>query len=138
MSGLGAVYALFSLNFDAVSLAISCHDGFISSFPVSLFLKYVGRISCCGTLGSVASWECWDAELIPSPAQWVKDAVLLHLWLGHSCGWDLISGPGTPCAEEQPKKKKIKENTYMRVCVCKSQLCSGNYHKPNNPKLSGA
>ena len=37
--------------------------------------------SCCGAAESVASWECWDTGLIPGPIQWVKDLVLLQLWL---------------------------------------------------------
>ena len=30
------------------------------------------RVSHCGSNGSAASLEHWDAGLIPSPAQWVK------------------------------------------------------------------
>ena len=30
----------------------------------------------------MASWERWDACLIPWPAEWVKDLVLVQLWLG--------------------------------------------------------
>ena len=32
-------------------------------------------------MGLAVSWECWDAGLIPSQAQWVKDLGLLQLWL---------------------------------------------------------
>ena len=38
--------------------------------------------SCCGAVGLAMSWECWDAGLIPSLAQWVYDLVLLQLQLG--------------------------------------------------------
>ena len=31
------------------------------------------RSSRCDTRGSAASLECWDAALIPSLAQWVKN-----------------------------------------------------------------
>ena len=37
--------------------------------------------SPCGTKGLVASWEHWDAGLIPGPAQCVKDPVLPQLQL---------------------------------------------------------
>ena len=37
--------------------------------------------SCCGAMGPAASWEGWDAGLISSLAQWVRDPVLLQLWL---------------------------------------------------------
>ena len=37
-------------------------------------------------MGSAASWERWDAGLIPDLAQWVKDLAFpqlrLQLWLG--------------------------------------------------------
>ena len=47
-----------------------------------------GWSSCSGATGLAVSWESWDAGLIPSLAQWVKDPVLpqlqlrLRLWLG--------------------------------------------------------
>ena len=43
---------------------------------------------------------------IPSPAQWVKDPMLLELWLGSRV-------LGAPYAAEQPKKKKKKINRYI-------------------------
>ena len=57
-------------------------------------------------MGSAASWECWDAGLIPGPAQWFKDPVLTQLWLRLQLCSDLIPGPGTPHVPEWPKKKK--------------------------------
>ena len=38
--------------------------------------------SHCGAMGSVVSWECWDAGLTPGLAQWVKPQwIRLQLWL---------------------------------------------------------
>ena len=36
--------------------------------------------SHCDTVGLAASWERWDAGLIPRLAQWVHDLELLRLW----------------------------------------------------------
>ena len=30
-------------------------------------------------MGPVASWECWKADSVPGPAQWVQDPALLQL-----------------------------------------------------------
>ena len=61
-------------------------------------------------MGSVESWEGWDAGSIPSLAQRVKDPVLPQLWLTLKLqlGSDLIPDPGTPYALDWPKRKKIK------------------------------
>ena len=76
---------------------------------------YKGRSSRCHALGSVASWEHWDAGWSPSPVQWVKDLVCCSWGLGHSCGLDLIPGPGTSyaaCAAlKKGKKTKKQKNT---------------------------
>lgn len=63
--------------------------------------------SCCGATESAAFLERWDSGSIPSPAQWVKDQVLPQL--------QLIPGPGTPYAEQLPKKKKKKNEKYKVV-----------------------
>ena len=56
---------------------------------------------------------CGSAGLISSPAQWVKDLVLLQLWHSHSSGLDSIPGPGTSictgAARKKRKKKKRKK-----------------------------
>lgn len=58
-------------------------------------------------LPTVAQWDwqlLWDVGSTPGSSQQVKDLV------GCNCGWNLISGLGTPCAMGQPEKKKIKIN----------------------------
>ena len=39
------------------------------------------RVPRCGMTGLAASWEHWDASLIPSLVQWVKDPGMLQLRL---------------------------------------------------------
>ena len=41
----------------------------------------VRRSSRCSAMGSVASWGLWDTGMIPGPVHWVKDLVMLQLWL---------------------------------------------------------
>ena len=55
--------------------------------------------------------RCWDLGSIPSPAQWVKDPVLLQLWL-RSLLW-LRSNPwprSSICCKAAKKKKVKKRN----------------------------
>ena len=66
----------------------------------------------CGAVGSAASWECWDAGLIPSCTQRLKDLALLklrlclHLWLG-SYPWPRNS----ICSRMAKKKKKLLDGS---------------------------
>ena len=108
---------------------VTCHSGFadisatFSNYHLILFIlplpwmrkeittaiKYrkgegeKKRSSCCGTMGSGASWECWDAGLIHGLA--------LRIWhchsfgLGHNCSLDLIPDQETLYAEGRWKKK---------------------------------
>ena len=63
--------------------------------------------SHCCAVGLAVSRECWDSGSIPSLAQWVKDPMLLQLWLGSQL--QLGSDPwprNAPCAKNLKKKRK--------------------------------
>ena len=62
--------------------------------------------SCCGAVGLAASWEHWDKDLIPLPAQWVKDPALLQLRLRLQQWLESDPGLGTPYASSSQKKKR--------------------------------
>ena len=74
------------------------------------------RSSCCGTMGSTASREWWDAGSIPRLAQWVKDLVLpqlqirLWLWPG-SNPWPKHSICQGGQKKKERKKKKLQKDT---------------------------
>ena len=54
-------------------------------------------------MGMAASWKHWDTGLIPGPVQWVKDLMLLQLWV-QSLAQELYMP-----RDGQKKKKKIKQ-----------------------------
>ena len=59
--------------------------------------------------------ECWDADLIPGPALWVKDPTTLKLW----------PGPGTPYAVGRPKKKKKKKRCTDTTLMAWTRVLAG-------------
>ena len=88
-----------------------CHACFKqgSAYYISQEISVIQR-SLCGTMGSVASWEPWDAGLIPSPAQWVKDPGLSQLWLRLQLQLRSDPWPGSAtCFMVAKKERKGKE-----------------------------
>ena len=74
----------------------------LGTFPRRVYESPPSRSACCGATGSVMSRERWDAGLIPSPAQWVKDVALLG-----SDPWPRNSiGHGVAKREKKKKRKK--------------------------------
>ena len=58
-------------------------------------------------MGSVVSWESWDAALSPARHSGLRIGHSRRSCsLGGTCGLDLIPGLGTPYATGRPKKKK--------------------------------
>ena len=90
-----------------------CINKFTLHKPKGLFKNGTIRSSCCGAVGSAASWECWDTGSMPSLAQWVKDPVLPQLRL-RSLPW-LRSEPwprSSICrgsAKNERKKMELSE-----------------------------
>ena len=72
-------------------------------------------------MGSAVSWECWNAGLIPSPAQWVKDLVLLKPWLRSHVqhGYDPCDGNSICRGGSQKKKKKKKRIENGKILIRK-------------------
>ena len=65
--------------------------------------------SCCGAVGSMASWEHQDTGSIPGVAQWVKDLALLHLWFGSQLWLRSDPWPGNSICLGAAKKGIKKE-----------------------------
>ena len=97
---------IYSLSFPPLLLSSSHFIAEMMVFLwyfVSLIRKHNHRCSHCGKMGLVASWERWDAGLIPSLVWWVKDPALLQLQL-RSQLW-LGSDPCHGVAKKEKKKK---------------------------------
>ena len=75
--------------------------------------------SPCGTVGSVASLQCWDTMSIPGPAQWVRDPALPQLW--HRSQLWLTSDPwpgNSICHGAAKKGKKAGKQTVFCLISC--------------------
>ena len=59
-------------------------------------------------MGLVVFWEHWDVGSIPSPAQWVKDLVLLQLQL--RSGSDTWPGNSVCCRAAKKGEKKTNKS----------------------------
>ena len=71
--------------------------------------SYVTGNFCCGTTGSVASWERWVTGLILSPAQWIKDSALPQLCLKLQLGLGSDPWPrNSKCLQAAKNEKKIR------------------------------
>ena len=86
-----------------------------SRYISKIIRSRIARHSHYCAMGSIMSWEHWDAGSIPHLAQWVNDLALPQLSLGHKCCADLISGLGSPYAAGQQKKKKRKRNKQTKT-----------------------
>ena len=71
-----------------------------------LTIRIGRRSSRCGTTGSAACLESWDAGLSPGPAQWVKDPMLPQLQHRSKLRLRSYPWPRTSISVGWPKKKK--------------------------------
>ena len=59
----------------------------------------------------------------------IKDLALSQLWHSHSCGWGLISGPGTSICHRCGKKKKRQGS--QRYCYPNASSCAHHMRRAN-------
>ena len=81
---------------------------------------------------AVAQWDWWcldrcDVDSIPSQAWWVKDLVLLQLWLGSQLWLRYDSWPGNSicCGEIRKEKEKKKNQSWISVVLVLQNECGG-------------
>lgn len=91
-----------------ILLSLKFCVGFLSTVGKITFSRCTFWSSCCGTMGSAVSLQCWDAGSILCWHSGLKDPALLQLqhrlqlWLG-SDSW-----PGNSICHQEAKKKKEK------------------------------
>ena len=74
------------------------------------------RSSHCGAMGWVASWDHWDAGLIPGATQWIGDPALLQLWLKSQLQLGCDPWPrNSICCGVVKKRKKKMFDTYCQI-----------------------
>ena len=64
------------------------------------------------------SWECWDAGLIPSPAQWVKDLAMPQLWLRSQLQLESDPWPRNSMCHGVAKKNQRRVGSDFFVLFC--------------------
>ena len=68
------------------------------------------RGSCCGAKGSTGSWEHRDT-------QWVKDPVLLPLWLRSQLWLECDPWPGNSKQNKTKQNKKNPKSIWLRMAL---------------------
>ena len=66
-----------------------------------------GWNSHCDTMGSAASWECWNTGSIPALYSGLKDLALPQLWLSSQLSSDLIPGLELQMPQDGQKIKRV-------------------------------
>ena len=75
-------------------------------------------------MGSVVSWEHWEAGLIFGLAQWLRIQCCPICGLGRNCGLDLIPGPelhmfqGAYGKKERKEKKRKGKGHCLKIWQC--------------------
>ena len=83
---------------------------------MSMVLKNIAdRSFRCGAMGLAASWELWNTGSIPSLAWWVKDPVLLQLWLRLEMKLGCDPWPRNSICQAPLPQKKIAESLVVRL-----------------------
>ena len=70
---------------------------------------------CLGSAGTLVSSECWDAGLIPGPAEWVQDLALLQLRLGCDPSKRPLYAAGWPQMKNKQPKPHSLGFCYMAI-----------------------
>ena len=66
-------------------------------------IMVLSRSSHCGTMGSMVSWEHWDAGSIPGPAQRIENPVLPQLQFGSKLWLGSDPWPGNSTCHREGK-----------------------------------